>query len=398
MNDEHDDPSPAHDADFEWQDAEEPAPPQRSRSRGRARKRRGGGGGRLSIPPPSPRLLGLLVAAVVLVVVIVLVVRDCQRDQLVDSYKTYVADSTALITESAGQGESLREVLNNNDNRGPQQIQTAVRQLANQSQSVVDETRQLDTPGKLDDAQASLITAFEYRTNGLNTLADNLPALIGSSNVNAAATGIAEQMQRFLASDVIYDDSFVGPALVALEDDNIADVEIPEGDEVHFLPGNTTRLASPTGARSLVGKLKTGGGGSGDDATASDDETGTLRGLGLLSVEAQPSGQQLSTSNETTVSSEELVWKVTLENGGDFEEQNVPVTVTLSYPENPNDTITAERNIDVIQPKEQLTLDVPLSGNPRLGESGTLTVNIEPVEGETSTQNNRAEYPVKISF
>ncbi|MDH3226005.1 MAG: hypothetical protein OEM67_02805 [Thermoleophilia bacterium] len=398
MNDEHDDPSPAHDADFEWQDAEEPAPPQRSRSRGRARKRRGGGGGRLSIPPPSPRLLGLLVAAVVLVVVIVLVVRDCQRDQLVDSYKTYVADSTALITESAGQGESLREVLNNNDNRGPQQIQTAVRQLANQSQSVVDETRQLDPPGKLDDAQASLITAFEYRTNGLNTLADNLPALIGSSNVNAAATGIAEQMQRFLASDVIYDDSFVGPALVALEDDNIADVEIPEGDEVHFLPGNTTRLASPTGARSLVGKLKTGGGGSGDDATASDDETGTLRGLGLLSVEAQPSGQQLSTSNETTVSSEELVWKVTLENGGDFEEQNVPVTVTLSYPENPNDTITAERNIDVIQPKEQLTLDVPLSGNPRLGESGTLTVNIEPVEGETSTQNNRAEYPVKISF
>ena len=402
MNDEYDDPSSAYDAEFEWQDAEEPAtPPPRSRSRsrrGKGRSRGGGRGGGLAIPPPSPRLLGLLVGAVVLVVVIVLVVRDCQRDQLVDSYKTYVADSTALITESAGHGESLREILNNNDNRGPQQIQTAVRQLANQSQAVVDQTRDLDPPGKLDPAHASLITTFEFRTNGLNALADNLPALIGSSNVNSTATGIAEQMQRFLASDVIYDDSFVGPALVALEEDDIVDVEIPQSDDIHFLPGNTTRLASPAGARSLVGNLG-GGGGSGDSAgQADDDQTGTLRGLGLLSVEAQPSGQQLSTSNETTVSSEELVWKITLENGGDFEEQNVPVTVTLSYPENPNDTITAERNIDVIQPKEQLTLDIPLSGNPRLGESGTLTVSIEPVEGETSTQNNRAEYPVKISF
>jgi hypothetical protein len=404
MNDDYDEPSSAHDADFEWQDAEEPARPPRSRSRNRREKRGGSsGGGRrgggLAIPPPSPRLLGLLVAAVVLVVVIALVVRDCQRDQLVDSYKTYVADSTVLITESAAHCEALREVLNNNDSRGPQQIQTAVRQLANQSQAVVDQTRDLDPPGKLDAAQASLITTFEFRTNGLGTLADDLPNLIGSNNVNAASTGIAEQMQRFLASDVIYDDSFVGPAKLAMEDDNIVDVDLPESDDIHCLPGNTTRLASPTGARSLVGNLKSGGSATaGDDpaATTGDDQAGTLRGLGLLSVEA--AGQQLSTSNETSVSSEELVWKVTVENGGDFEEQNVPVTVTLAYPDNPADTITVERNIEVIQPKEQTTLDIPLSGNPRLGESGTLTVDIQPVDGETSTQNNRATYPVKISF
>lgn len=405
MNDDYDDPSPAQDADFEWQDAEEPARPPRSRSRKRRGKRGGSGsggggrrGGRLAIPPPSPRLLGLLVAAVVLVVVIALVVRDCQRDQLVDSYKTYVADSTVLITESAAQCEALREVLNNNDNRGPQQIQTAVRQLANQSQAVVDQSKDLDPPGKLDAANASLITTFEFRTNGLGTLADDLPNLIGSNNVNATSTGIAEQMQRFLASDVIYDDSFVGPAKLAMAEDNIVDVDLPESDDIHCLPGNTTRLASPTGARSLVGNLKSGGSASNGDATpdSGDDQAGTLRGLGLLSVEA--AGQQLSTSNETTVSSEELVWKITVENGGDFEEQNVPVTVTLSYPDNPADTIEVERNIEVIQPKEQITLDVPLSGNPRLGESGTLRVSIQPVDGETSTQNNSATYPVKISF
>jgi hypothetical protein len=393
---DYDDYPPDPEPKFEWSDSDEEPPPRR-RERGRPRRKKRGGG--FSVPPPSARLLGLLVAAVVLVVVIALVVRDCQRDQLVDSYKTYVADSSVIIDTSAKHGEQLRTVLNNQQGRGAQQLQTQVRQLANQSQQLVEQSQDLDPPGKMDAAHQSLITVMEFRTNGLSALADDLPQIIRSEQQAFSATQLAGHMQRFLASDVIYDDSFVGPAKIALEEDDIVDVEIPEGDNVHFLPGNTTVFASPVGAARLVPNLKGGGGGGDSDASGQDDEqTGTLRGLGLISVEALPSGAALSTSQETSVGQDGLVWKITVENGGDFDESNIAVTAELAYPDNPGDTITAERSIDAIASKEQQVVEIPLSGNPRLGESGILTVSVQPVAGETSTENNRAAYPVKITF
>lgn len=396
-----DDDYPDGDADFEWHEPEDDPPVKtRRRAAARGRSRRGGGrgrGGGFSIPEMNPRLIGLLVGAVVLVVVIALAVRNCQRDQLVDSYKSYVANSTTIITDSANQGEELRTTLSNNQRQGPQQLQTKVRQLANQSNALTESARDLDPPGKMNAAHNSLITVLEYRTNGLSGLADDLPDLINSNRNATVANGIAEQMQRFLASDVIYDDSFVGPAKIALEEDNIVDVEIPEGDDFHFLPGNTTRLASSTGAQSLVPRIKANGGGNANQG-GTDDQDGTLRGLGIISVEASPAGTALSTSSETSVSATDLVWRVTVENGGDFEQTAIPVTVTLEYPGNPDDTITAERQIEVIQSKEEQVLEIPLSETPRLGESGTLTVNVTPVDGETSIENNTAVYPVKITI
>lgn len=411
MNDSTYDDYPDPEPDFEWHDGDEdPAPPprrarsrasgSRSSSRSGRRGRRGGRGGGLSIPPPSTRLLGIVVAAIALAVVVTLVVRDCQRDQLVDSYKTYVADATVIVDDSAEQGNLLRSILNNNQSQDANQLQTRVKQLANQSQALVDRADALSPPGKLKAAHRSLVTALEFRTGSLNGLAADLPEIIRSDQANFGATQLATRMQRFLASDVIYIDSFVGPADLALSEDNISGVEVPRGDDARFLPGNTTSFASPSGAQSMIPNLKSGttaqsGNAGGSDTD--DDQTGALRGLELISVEALPSGQTLSTSTETAVDNSGLIWRVTVENGGDFDESGVNVVVTLSYDDNPADTWSLTRAIDFIQSKQQTTLDFSQGGEPRLGESGRLSVEVEPVENETTTANNSAGYPVKIT-
>jgi hypothetical protein len=61
-------------------------------------------------------------------------------------------------------------------------------------------------------------------------------------------------MQRFLASDVIYQDSFVGPAKRALADADVTGVQVP--DRQFFLGGIRADQSSPTGAGQLIPGLQ----------------------------------------------------------------------------------------------------------------------------------------------
>ena len=94
-------------------------------------------------------------------------------------------------------------------------------------------------------------------------------------------------MKRFLASDVIYEDSFKGPAEEALQKDDITGVEVPPLQP--FLPN--AALASPEGAKALLPDLqrRTAASSGGDDAAA-----GNLRGTSLESTVAPPSETRLT--------------------------------------------------------------------------------------------------------
>ena len=74
-------------------------------------------------------------------------------------------------------------------------------------------------------------------------------------------------MQRFLASDVIYSDEFVGPAKEALEKDDITGVEVPTGQP--FLP-NPALVNTEGAAKTLLPGARSGsgsaGGGGGDSS------------------------------------------------------------------------------------------------------------------------------------
>jgi hypothetical protein len=381
---------------------DEPAAPRRrassrgsrgARPRGGRPPRRGGGGGgggAVALQGPRGRLLLGIAFAIVLIVVIAFVVKDCQKSQLKDSYTGYLNDVAGIVTESAEQGTRLRQVIANQRGDRPPELRRKIQALAGEARALVNRAEELDPPGALSGAQRSFVTVLEYRVTGLSSLAANLTALLQSNDQEFKALGLAERMQRFLASDVIYADSFEGPAKVALEKDDISGIQVPKGQP--FLPNPA--LASPDGAKTLIPGLQRRGGQQGGS-----DGSGNLKGTSLVSTEALPSEQRLAPGSLTTVqASDQLKWRITIENGGDFTEAGVVITATFSYPDTPNEADTKETSVATIDPGDTTSVEIPGPTNPVFGEQGTLKIEIEPVSGETNTDNNAAEYPVKITI
>ncbi|HMN98381.1 MAG TPA: hypothetical protein PKD59_03110 [Miltoncostaeaceae bacterium] len=372
------------------------------RARGTASRPRNGGGGRRGgasggaavLQQPRARLVALIVFAVILVVVIALVVKDCQRSQLEDKYTSYINGVAQIQTTSAEQGARLRQVMANPRGQRPPQLRAAILAISKDAQGLVDQAEGLDPPGALNAPQRSLITALEYRVAGLNSLGDNLPALLQRDDAQTKAAGIAKPMQRFLASDVIYEDSFKGPAIKSLEDDDITGIEVPALQP--FLPNAS--YASPDGAKALLPDLqrRTAASGGGGDSGS----TGNLRGTSLESTVALPSETRLVPGQVATVQTSELLkWSVTVKNGGDFDEKDVVVRASFSYSATPNDVDTREVSIPSIASGETTSVEIPGPSADKVvfGEQGLLVIEVEAVSGETRIDNNKAEYPVKIT-
>ncbi len=376
-----------------------------SKSSGGSRSRRssGGGGGRggrsggSGRPPsgpailqhPAARIVLAVVLAGVLILVIALVVRDCQRNNLVDSYEDYMGEVASITSESSAQGEQLQTILTNQDDLSPAELSQQVSSLASSAEGLAEQARGLDPPDRLDAADRSLETVLDYRVTGLRSLAEAIPQAAESNDVSFAATALAQPMQRFLASDVIYADSFVGPATKALEDDDISGIEVPNPDP--FLAN--AALASTQGARNLVPRIK------GQSGGASDDNATGLRGTSLVSTEALPSGTTLASGQNSTIqASEQLKWRVTVENGGDVDLSNVVVKSSFSYPSNPSEPQEVEGEIASLAAGETGTVELAGPTDLSFGEQGTLSIEVVPVDGEGNTDNNSAEYPVTITI
>jgi hypothetical protein len=341
------------------------------------------------------RLLLGLVFLVILVVVIFLVVNSCQESALKNSYRGYMNGVTEITGKSAEQGQALRTTLNNSQGAEPAALRGQVQDLATQAQALVDQANDLDPPDKVGDAQQSLVLALEYRTAALKQLAEILPNIIASEDEQTASTEIAERMQLLLASDVIYANSFVGPARQAEEDDDISGIEVPDSEP--FLPN--PQLASPTGAETLLSGLKRSDGST--DGSGQPVGDGNLKGHSIISV-ATSGGATLTEGQANTVPFDQLgtSWVVTIENGGDFLEENVKVSATLAYEGGGAAGGTNEQTLEQVEPKSQATVEIPVpdQGNLDFTEQGTLTVTVDPVEGETNPDNNTKTYPIRITI
>ena len=95
-------------------------------------------------------------------------------------------------------------------------------------------------------------------------------------------------MQRFLASDVIYEDSFAGPATQALKKDDITGIEVPPAAGV---PAERRPSPRPRAPRA---SSPTSSGASRQSGDAGTTQSGNLRGMSLESTVAKPSDTRLT--------------------------------------------------------------------------------------------------------
>jgi hypothetical protein len=380
------------DTDIDFDFFEDEPPTQETSRTDRLIPRRGPRGPQQ--PPRAPtnltpllRLVGLIAFAILIVVLLVLWVQSCQASSKDKTYKSYMSKVSDVAGSSQQIGKQLSQVLLAQGLKEAQ-LEQRVTGLARQQQLDVQHARQITPPGTLRDEQQALIQALQFRASGLNGLASALAATANTKDATRAGTVLAGQMQRLLASDVIYQDSFKAPVSAELDRQGVTGTNASGGPLVpdsNFL--QSSDLVTPTAMVTVLNRIRGG---------TTTPSTGGLRGTNLVSVKVQPAGTELSTSTQTTVLVRtNMSIDVTVQDSGDSQEANIPVTLTIVQAGVPN--VVKHATIGFINPGEQKTVSFTNFPAPSFGTPAQIKVEVQPVQNESNTNNNSADYPVIFS-
>jgi len=318
--------------------------------------------------------LGLL-----LVILLFVAIKSCRDSARKDSFRNYVRDVGSLVQESDQESNSLFQLLSKPGGRSPLELQTAVNTSQSDAAKLVDRAKNLDHPGELDSAQRYFVESLEFRRDGLGGIARELRTALGDQG-HAEATGrIAVTMRDFLASDVIYDERFLPHLVGPVKSEGLLrDVTIPRS---RFLPD--LQWLRPTVVAQRINAIRSGAG--------SGPASPGLHGTALAGVIVKPSGKSLSQAGATDIQlSPRLSFDVTFSNGGENEERDVTVRLTITGAGKP---IVREQSLPSIKPGEQKTVTIPLAAAPPTGRPVKIVVEIKPVPGEKKVDNNKATYP-----
>jgi hypothetical protein len=122
-----------------------------------------------------------------------------------------------------------------------------------------------------------------------------------------------------------------------------------------------------------------------------------LHGTDIVSVKAQPGDQTLVEGQLNTVTATtELGFDVTVHCGGNSQEVNIPVTLTIE--QGTGKPIVKTEKIDLINPDSTVVVEFRDIGEVRFATQTTLKVDVAPVPGETNKDNNSAQYNVIFSL
>jgi len=229
----------------------------------------------------------------------------------------------------------------------------------------------LGAPGDMGRAQSNLELVYQLRASAMDEIAEKMDDALGDAGAEKAMAGIAKQMQKLLASDVIYE-TVVRPEVDGvLADNGVSGSDLPESS---VLPDE--KWLEESTVSDALGAI------SGNSGSAAPG----VHGLGLIGVSVN--GTELVEGVAGTVAGEEGVEvEVTVQNQGESTENGVSISVTVE-----GNTLKGE--IDELAAGEEGTATIPLTPTPS-GEV-TLEVEAEPVDGEQVTENNEATYSLLI--
>jgi CARDB len=369
------------DIDFDFFDepeTQEATERRRAVSRGPAKGRR---------PPMRPptgftpllRLVLLIALAIFVVVLLVFWIQSCREESRNAAYSDYMEEMTRLANNSQ---DIFRELNTRLTTPGIKQadLVNQIEGLTQRQEQIVRAADELDPPGPLRDEHGNSIEAFQFRVSGLNGLATALGSNTRDAQVAGAA--LASQAARLVTSDVVWDDLFKDPSRDELERQGITGVNVPDSNAIQ-----SPDIATQASMAELWERLR---------GAATGGTPAGLHGTAIVSTVALPSGDQLSTTQETVVeATSDLAFAVTIENSGDNQEVSIEVTLTIQKsPEN----IVQTQTIPLINPGETKRVTFEDLGQPPFGPRTPVKVDVKPVPGEARTTNNTAEYPVVFSL
>jgi len=326
---------------------------------------------------PLLRLVGLIAFAILIVVLLVVWAQGCVSDNQRGAYQSYMKEIGSIGSDSAGIGTDLAQELTTPGKKQSVLLQDLDGLIQRQQQDVT-AAEKLHPPGPINAAHGHAIDALQLRVDGMKGLAGAFASTAGSSDSVAAGTLLAEKAQRLLASDVVWSDLFKTQAELELQNRNITGVGgVPKSVFVTSPELYTTKSLTLVWQR--VHGASTGG------------TTTGVHGTNIEKVTVQPAGTQLGTAETTVHISTELAFVVAVKDGGDSQEVQIQVTLTIPTQPNP---IVKTATIPVIDPGEIKTVTFKDFSTLPPGEPLKVKVDVKPVKGEQRTDNNTAEYPI----
>jgi hypothetical protein len=361
------------------------------RQRRRIRTPRGGGPRRPSPPPPGAvalaRLAGLVALAIVVVVVVVLWIGSCQGQSRHDEYKSYMQSMQPIAQTSASSLDAYAKQLNS-QKLTLADLQSKLTLWSRQQQEDYDKALRLVPPAPLQAAHQQVLATLQLRAIGLARLA-NAFAAGGSKDASQVGALLAKEGRVLSASDLVWADLFRVPATEVLRRQSVQGVIAPPSQIV-----TNPEVISAHSFGEVYARLHS--------TTPSGKVTG-VHGSELLGTEAVSSGQTkaLTVSSPTTVDvAADLAFKVSFKNSGNFEERNVPVTLSVTVFGKPVLKPTPTKKVPLIEKGETKTvsftsLQLPTSA---FGANAAVTVTVGKVPGEVHLENNKASYQVFFSL
>jgi hypothetical protein len=306
-----------------------------------------------------------------LLILLVLGVKGCLDARANRELSNYSRNVTQIVEETEQTSTDFFKKLEDPGNASVTDFIAEV----NADRSAMDTYRtridDLSTPGDMKRAQGNLELVYSLRANAMDEIAEKMNTALGDVGAEKAVTGITKQMQKLLASDIVYE-TVVRPEVDGVLADNGV-----SGDE---LPKSTVLTDEKWLEESTVSDALSAISGNSGSATPG------VHGLGLGTVSVN--GSELVEGGATTVAGEEGVEvEVTVQNQGESTENGVTVSVTVE-----GNTLKGE--IDELAAGEEGTATIPLTPTPS-GEV-TLEVEAEPVDGEEVATNNEATYTLLV--
>ena len=357
------------------------APPRPSPRRPRGGDGIGGEGGSIDRHTLLVRRRIAAGVGVLLLIVIVLIVNGCLKSGKEQALKDYNRNVGLLVSESDRQvSHPLFAALSSASSKTPLQVETQIAPLIAEAKSQASRANGLSVPGGMGGAQGNLLLVLDLRTEGVEKVSEKLRTALGSQS-KQASTEIAGDMESFLASDVIY-----SQRVAPLIQQKLASAGIHEQTPAtsNFLP-NLGWLEPETVAARLSGK---GSSSTGNAAVAPGTHGHSITGVsvGATTLQPAPAVSHVKSGGNPT----NPTFTVMVENGGSNAETNVKVEVTVT---SGGKQSKGSHVVNKTEPGSTVPVNIPVEGV-TLNVASSVTVNVQPVPGETNTENNKGTFDV----
>lgn len=307
----------------------------------------------------------------VLLILVVLGVKGCLDARANRELSDYARNVAAIVDETQQTSKAFFDRL---EDPGSASVTDFVDQV-NADRSAVDTyaTRidDLSPPGDMSSAQSNLELSYQLRASAMDEIAEKMSTALGESGAEKATAAIARQMQKLLASDVIYEQVVRPEVDNVLAADGISDSDLPKST---FLADE--KWLEESAVSEALAAL--GGGGSTDVSGVHGTELSSVTVNETELIEGAPT---------TIAGAEGVEVEVGVMNQGESTENGVTVAVTYE-----GNTVKGE--IDELPAGETGTALIPLTPTPS-GEV-SLEIEVEAVPGESLTENNEATYTLLI--